>query len=90
MSLRFVKGQRPLNPDYNAVVFTAISNPVPGEQALHANDQVIEIELDQFHQSLWTSLDSLVCDDLPIVFDEADIEVLGVQFYSAVMLVRFG
>jgi hypothetical protein len=32
----------------------------------------------------------LECDDLPIVFDESDIEVLGVQIYSAVMLGRFG
>jgi hypothetical protein len=61
----------------NAVVFTKIGNPVPGEQALHDDDQAIEIGLDQFHQSLRTGLDILVCNDLPIVFDRADIEVLG-------------
>jgi hypothetical protein len=65
-----------------AVDFTELSNLVPVKQALHADNQVIEIGLDQFHQSLRMVLDIFVCDDLPIGFDEADIEVLGVQFRS--------
>ena len=74
----------------NAVVLAEIGKPVPGEPALHADDQVITIGLDQFHQSLRTSLDVLMDKDLPLRVDEADLEVFSMQVDTAVMLVCFG
>ncbi len=41
----------------NSVALPAIGSQVPGKQVLYADDQVIEIELDQFHQSLQAGLD---------------------------------
>ena len=74
----------------NAFHPAEVSDPVPGEQAFNADDQIILVGRDQRHESPRVGFDVLVDQNAAALIQDADIEATGVQINTSVMFVRLG
>jgi hypothetical protein len=74
----------------DVVLGTEVRQPVPAEDAFHADDEVINITKDQLEEQFRVGIDVLMNFDLAPVADNADIHFSGVQIDSAVMFVLLG
>jgi len=74
----------------DALLSAEICDPVPGEHALDADDQVLPVGGDERQQGVGIGLDVLVGEYGTVMMQDADIQATGVQIDPAVMLVCLG
>ena len=74
----------------DAVLMTQISDPVPGEHAFDANDQVIAIISNQFEKCIWRCLNIFVNTDLSGIIKNTDVQGTGMQVNSASITMLLG
>ncbi len=65
---------------------TNISQPVPGEGALHTDNQALAEGGDCLEKGFLRGRQILVIDDFPCRLENADIHPAGVQIYPAIVL----
>ncbi len=67
-----------------------IGEPVPGEDALDGNDEVVAVGGDGFEERLGAAPEILLEQDLAFAVEEAQVHGLGVQIDPAVVLMGLG
>ena len=73
--------------ELDALASTQVGDPVPGEHALDADDEIVAIGRDGFEEVLRSGPEVLVEPDFAIAVEDAQVHGLGVQVDPAVMLV---
>jgi hypothetical protein len=74
--------------EWNLVFVAEISDPVPGEKALDADDNVCTEWGEGIEQELFVSRDLGLTDDLAGLVEHADGEESGMEVDTAVKLMR--
>ena len=74
----------------DALLSTEVGDPVPGEHALHGNDDVLSERLNGFEEDIPIGLDVAVEHDFSGAIKDAEVHFLGVKVDSAIILVLFG
>ena len=82
------RGFRPIRIE--TLLGTQIGQPVPGEQALDGDNEVLAKRLDGFQESLGTGAQVAVKQDLALLVQDAHIHPAGVQIHSVIMGMSFG
>jgi hypothetical protein len=77
--------ERVAQNEANLVFPAKISDPVPGEHAFNADDQIIPVGFNQLHENLGVGFDVLVDKDVSLLVQYADIQAAGMQIDTAVM-----
>jgi hypothetical protein len=76
--------------ELDLLVAAKVSNPIPGEDALDADDEVVTVGFDRRQKVVWSTPHVLVEKNLPISIENAEVHGLGVQIDPAVVLVGLG
>jgi hypothetical protein len=71
-------------------VSTEISQPVPGEDTFHTDNEVLPLGSDSPEKRFGSRLHMLVQDDLPIPIQDAEIHGPGMQVDATITQVRLG
>lgn len=80
-----------MTEDEGDVLFGAeISDPVPGEDALHRHHDIFSISFDGFKKDFWIGLDIPLKDNISFLTDDAEVHGLCMKIDSSVKLVLFG
>jgi hypothetical protein len=74
----------------NTRLSTEISQPVPGEDTFHTDNEVLPIGSNSLEKRFGSRLHIPVQDDLPIPIQDAEIHATGMQIDAAVKLVLLG
>jgi len=75
--------QRVAQDEGDAFGSTQIGQPVPGEDALDGDDEVVAVRRDRLQERLGARGQVLVHEDLPFGVEKADVHRLGVQIDPA-------
>jgi hypothetical protein len=83
-------GQGVAQREGDALVFAQVGQPVPGEHALDADDEVLAVRLDGVEELVGAGGQVLGEDGLALVVENVDVHGSGVQIDAAVKSVRVG
>jgi len=76
--------------ELDAFVPAEIGEPVPGEDALHGDDEVVAERGDGREEVIGSAPDVLVKKDLAFSIEDAEVQGLGVKIDAAVVLMGLG
>jgi hypothetical protein len=74
----------------NTFLMTEIGKPVPGEHALHGNDDILTEGGDGVEEGISIGVHVPVFPDLSLVIQDADIHLFRMQVDSTIIFVLFG
>ena len=82
--------QRVAQNELDADAAAQVCHPVPGEDALHRQDQVLPVGLEHIGEGLCRSRHVPVCENRSFVVHDADVHCPCVQIDTAVKSMLFG
>jgi len=74
----------------NLFLNTEISDPVPGEHALHGDNDVLPERADGFEKALTIGINISMQPDFSGIIEDAEVHFSGMQVDSAIKFVLFG
>jgi len=74
----------------DALLLAEVGDPVPAEEALDGDDEVLAVRLEGFEQLVALAGELAMEEGLAFLVEDAEVETLGVQVDAAVVLVLLG